>query len=98
MDTELRPAPEARSPAEKSLHARIAAHISWAKTADPAARTAPARKKAAERFRRKIDEKHPELPEAQRAAMAEHARQAYFAALSLKSAQVRRARKRGSSC
>ena len=43
------------SPAERSLRASIAAHVSWAHTADPSARTAPARRAFALRFEREVD-------------------------------------------
>jgi hypothetical protein len=78
-------------PARRALAATIAAHDSWAKTSDRAARTAPARAAALDRFEREVD---PEgvLPPAERARRAEHARKAYFLRLSLKSAQSRRAR------
>jgi len=73
----------------RTLAARAAAHASWANTADPAARTAPARTAARDRFERQID---PDglLDPAERTRRAEHARQAYFLSLALKSAQARR--------
>lgn len=79
----------ARSPAERTLVARIAAHASWSQTTDPTARTAPARKAADARFEREVD---PDgiLPVAERARRAESARKAYFTRLALKSAQARR--------
>ncbi len=74
---------------ERALRARMAAHSSWAKTADPSARTAPARKAALDRFEREVD---PDgiLPPAERARRAEHARKAYFTRLALASAKARR--------
>ncbi len=77
------------SPEHRALVARIAAHQSWANTADPTARTAPARKAALDRFEREVD---PEgvLPPAERTRRAEHLRKAYFTRLALKSAQARR--------
>jgi hypothetical protein len=66
---------------ESSLRARIAAHESWANTADRAARTAAARAALENRF----------LEQAGGDPIrAEHLRKAYFARLSLKSAQARR--------
>jgi hypothetical protein len=66
---------------ESSLRARIAAHESWAPTADRAARTAAARAALENRF----------LEQAGGDPIrAEHLRKAYFARLSLKSAQARR--------
>ena len=81
------------NPAERTLIARIAAHESWAKTTDPAARTAPARRAAADRFRREMDEKYPDATPAQRSAMAEAARKAWFLRLARKSAQARSQRR-----
>lgn len=81
------------TPAQRNLRAKIAAHLSWAATSDPSARTAPARAAADERFERQVD---PDgvLPPAERARRAEHARRAYFLQLALKSASVRRERAR----
>lgn len=75
--------------ADRSLIARLAAHESWANTADPSARTAPARRAMLNRFERQID---PDgvLSPAERARRAGHARKAYFARLALRSAQARR--------
>ncbi|MEX2621152.1 MAG: hypothetical protein WD250_13145 [Egibacteraceae bacterium] len=69
----------------------MAAHASWAKTSDPAARTAPAREAMRTRF---LDEVDPDrvLPEAERVRRAGHARQAYMAGLALKAAKARRLR------
>jgi hypothetical protein len=74
---------------ERSLRARLASHASWAKTPDPAVRTAPARAAALARFEREVD---PDavLPLAERQRRAEHARKAYFTSLALKSARARR--------
>lgn len=79
------------TPTERSLRATIAAHESWARTPDRAARTANARKAALDRFEKQVD---PDgiLPPAERAKRAEHARKAYFIRLALKSAQARRRR------
>lgn len=75
--------------ADRSLIARLAAHESWANTADPSARTAPARRALLDRFERQVD---PDgvLSPAERARRAGHARKAYFTRLALRSAQVRR--------
>jgi len=75
--------------ADRTLAARIAAHESWAATPDFAARTAPARRVAWERFENQVD---PDgvLPPAERARRAEHARRAHFVGMALKSAQARR--------
>lgn len=45
----------ARMTADRSLIARLAAHESWARTADPTARTAPARRALLDRFEREVD-------------------------------------------
>lgn len=81
--------------AERSLKASLAAHESWAKTADPAARTERARSAFDARFERQVD---PEgiLDPAERQRRAAHARKAYFARLALKSAQARRAKRNAS--
>jgi hypothetical protein len=73
----------------RALIARLAAHESWARTADPSARTAPGRAAFLDRFEREVD---PDgiLPPADRERMAAHARKAYFARLALASAKARR--------
>jgi hypothetical protein len=75
--------------ADRSLIARLAAHESWAKTADPSARTEPARRAMLDRFERQVDPDGALAPE-ERARRAGHARKAYFARLALRSAQARR--------
>ena len=74
---------------DRSLIARLAAHESWANTADPSARTAPARRAMLDRFDRQVDPDGVLAP-AERARRAGHARKAYFARLALRSAQARR--------
>lgn len=78
-----------RDPQTRALIAKIAAHESWARTTNPAARTAAARKAAIDRFERQVD---PDgvLPPADRARRAAHARSAHFQRLALKSAVSRR--------
>lgn len=73
------------------MRGRIAAHSSWANTADPAARTANARKAASDRFERQVD---PEglLSPAERTRRADHARKAFYVSMALKSAEARRRR------
>ena len=75
--------------ADRSLMARLAAHESWANTADPSARTAPARRALRDCLERQVD---PDgvLSPAERARRAGHARKAYFTRLALRSAQARR--------
>jgi len=84
--------PQRMSPAQRSLHARMAAHRSWAQTDDPAARTAPARQRFLDRFVREVDPEE-KLPEKERLRRAGHARKAYFAALALRSARARQAKR-----
>jgi hypothetical protein len=79
----------ALSSAERQLRSRIAAHISWANTPDPAARTAAGRAAFLDRFEKQVDPDGTLSPD-ERARRAEHARKAYFASLALKSAQARR--------
>lgn len=79
------------TPSERSLLGQLAAHTSWARTEDRAARTAKARQAALARFEREVDP-NCELPPAERAKRAESARKAYFAQLALKSSQARRRR------
>lgn len=83
---------EPLTPAERSLRARIAVHTSWAQTTDRAARTAPARRAALERFQRQVDP-DGSLSEAERARRAEQAMRAHMARLALRSAQARRRQK-----
>lgn len=79
------------SAAERSLRAQIAAHESWARTPDRAARTAAARRAMWDKFEREVDP-HNELTPAERAKRAENARKAHYARLALKSARARRRR------
>jgi hypothetical protein len=75
--------------AEHSLNSRRGAHISWANTADPAARTKPGRDAFLARFERQVDPNN-ELPEAERMRRAEHLRKAHMQELAARSAQKRR--------
>jgi len=77
----------------RSLRARVAAHTSWAATTDRAARTAPARRAALDRFERQVDPDGT-LDPAERALRAESAKKAYFAGLALRSVEARRRRAR----
>ncbi|NOP96958.1 hypothetical protein HGK70_13895 [Mycolicibacterium fortuitum] len=76
------------------MRSQIAAHESWARTPDRAARTANARKAMLDKFEQQVDP-DGQLAPAERAKRAENARKAYFARLALKSAQARRNRKGG---
>jgi hypothetical protein len=61
----------------KNIHARIAAEISWARTADRSARTRPARQAFLKRFERQVDP-DGKLPLDERARRAEHALRAHM--------------------
>lgn len=78
------------TPAERALRGRIGAHISWANTADPSARTKPGRDAFLARFEREVD---PEgvMDPAERTRRATHKRRAYMQDLALKSAKKRQA-------
>lgn len=73
------------------MRARLAAHASWAATANRAERTAPARRAFADRWEREVDPEGVMEP-AERAKAAESARKAHFTRLAYRSAQARRAR------
>lgn len=82
----------ALTPSERALYGQIAAHESWARTTDRAARTENARRAMLVKFEFEVDP-HGELTPAERAVRANHARKAYFKRLALKSAQARRRRR-----
>lgn len=67
---------------------RIGAHVSWSRTEDRAARTAPARTAFMARFEREVD---PDgvLPDEDRRQRAEHAKRAYMQRLAQSSARAR---------
>jgi hypothetical protein len=48
-----------RTPEQRALAARIAAHTKWANTADTTAATAPARQAFLDRFEREVDKDAP---------------------------------------
>lgn len=77
------------TPSERALQSRMAAHVSWANTPDPSARTAPGRAAALERFERQVDPDGT-LPQHERQRRADHAKKAYFTKLALASAKARR--------
>jgi hypothetical protein len=79
------------TPAERTLRAQIAANTSWANTSDRLARTAAARRAAADRFEREVDPDGILSPE-EHAKRAENARKAHFQRMAFKSAKVRRQR------
>jgi hypothetical protein len=74
---------------QRTRRARIAAHASWANTADRQGRTAQATTAFLARFERQVDPLGVLEPEI-RATMAGHARRAYMLQLAEKSAMARR--------
>lgn len=81
---------------DRQMIAKLAAHESWAKTADRQARTLPARAAADARFEREVD---PEgvLPLAERRLRAESARKAHYTRMARMSALARRAKTAGAA-
>ena len=61
----------------KDMRARIAAEISWSRTADRSARTRPARQAFLKRFERQVDPDGKLSPD-ERARRAEHALRGYM--------------------
>lgn len=76
------------TPEQRTLRSRMAAHHSWARTADRAERTRPAREAFLRRFEEQVDPKGT-LPLAERMRRAEQARKAHFAQLALRSSRAR---------
>jgi len=76
------------TPAERSMHARLAAHALHAQV-DATQHTARARKAFLDRFEREVDPDGVLEPK-ERARRAGHARKAYFIKLALQSAAARR--------
>ena len=76
--------------AGKDINRRIAAEISWSRTADRSARTRPAREKFLQRFEREVD---PDgiLPADERHRRAEHAKRAYMLRLAKRAVAARKA-------
>jgi hypothetical protein len=80
-----------RTPAERTLQARMAAHLMHARN-DSRVTSAPGRTAFLVRFEREVDPDGILDPE-ERARRAEQARSAYFARLSLAAAKARRAKR-----
>jgi hypothetical protein len=74
---------------QRTRRARIAAHASWANTADRQGRTAPATSSFLARFEKQVDPLGVLEPEV-RATMARHARRAYMLQLAERSAKTRK--------
>jgi hypothetical protein len=72
-----------------SLKRSAAAHSSWARTPDRAARTLAGRAASLDRFYNATD---PALPTEVRAQMAESARKAFYKSMAAKSVAARRAK------
>jgi hypothetical protein len=73
---------------QRSRRARIAAHASWANTADRQGRTASATASFLARFEKQVDPLGVLEPEI-RKTMAQHARRAYMLQLAERSAKAR---------
>ncbi|WP_460407456.1 hypothetical protein [Actinophytocola sediminis] len=77
------------TPEQRTLRARIAAHTQWANESNRTARTAAARKAAADRFEKQVDPDGVLPPEVRR-QRAESARKAHFCRMAAASAASRR--------
>jgi hypothetical protein len=73
------------------INKRIAAEISWSRTADRSARTRPARQKFLQRFEREVDPDGVLSPD-ERRKRAEHAKRAYMLRLAKRAVAVRKSR------
>ena len=73
----------------KDINKRIAAEVSWSRTADRSARTKPGRQAFLDRFEREVD---PEgkLPSDERRRRAQHALRAHMMRLAKRSSTARR--------
>lgn len=86
----------ARTPQERALNARIAAHTRWGRTEDRAQATAPARVGLRAKFEREVDPDGT-LPPDEVARRADHLQQAHMLRMSQRAAEVRRQRRGGDS-
>lgn len=77
------------TPEQRSLRAKIAAHTSWANTADRGAKGRASAEARLRRFEDQIDPEHA-LPAEERRRRAESAMRAHMLALAAKSAKARR--------
>ncbi|MDT7782230.1 MAG: hypothetical protein QOF58_649 [Pseudonocardiales bacterium] len=71
------------NPAQRTARAQIAADCSWAQTKDRAARTAPARAAAEDRFYKLVDP-NGEMSPADREKAAGNARRAFYRGIAMK--------------
>jgi hypothetical protein len=83
----------ALTPEQRTLQARVAAHVQWSREANPTERTAGARAAFLSRFEREARELHPNGSPEVIARAAEHLRRAHFTRLALASAKARGKRK-----
>ena len=86
-----------RTSTQRSLRAKIAAHVLHSKY-DSRELTAPARRAATEKLNERLlaeIDPHKELPEGERARRLEHARKAHFSRLRLKGLQAKSNRSGG---
>jgi hypothetical protein len=86
--------PSELTPEMRSLRAKIAAHMSWANTADATARTAAARQASLDRFEKQVDPDGTMDP-AERSRRAESLKTAHYLKMAAASAKARRAKSRG---
>jgi hypothetical protein len=77
---------------ERRLRAQLGAEMSWAKTPDRTARTAPGSRAAEARFETQAREMHPDAGDEFIAKVAENLRRAHFRRMGLESARKRRER------
>lgn len=76
------------TPEQRKLRSQLGAAVSWSRTKDRAARMAPAWRGLEKKLEKQVDP-NGEMDPADRAAAVEHARKAYFLALSLKASLAR---------
>ena len=80
------------TPEQRATRSRLAAHVSWAKTENRTARTAPARAARDRKFEDQVDPEGKLSPD-ELAKRVKSARKAHFTRLSLKAQKVRKARR-----
>jgi len=79
------------TPEQRALRARIAAHSSWAKTANRRARTQPGSQALLAKLAAEVDPDGLMSPE-DRAKAVENAKSAYFSRLAMRAAAARRSK------
>lgn len=75
---------------ERKLRAQLGAEMSWAKTIDRTARTAPGSRAAEARFERQARELHPGASDEQIAKVTENLRKAHYRRMGLAAAKKKR--------